>query len=59
MLMIFYSKLSYNHGFHTDSLTGALWREGLYTLIIVITEKEIKNEKENEVGARGMRMDVT
>ena len=57
--MIFYSKLRYNHGFHTDSLTGALWREGLYTLIIVITEKEIKNENENEVGARGMRTDVT
>ena len=59
MLMIFYSNLRYNHGFHTHTLTGALQREGLYILIIVITEKEIKNENENEVGARGMRMEIT
>ena len=58
MLMKFYSKLRYNHGFRIDSLTGAVWREGL-NILIVITEKEIKNENENEVGARGMRMEIT
>jgi len=59
MPIIFYSNFGYSEGLHTDDSTRALWRKGLHMLIIVVTQKKIKNEKEKEVGARGTGMEIT